>query len=54
MSMVLQVTGVGTPIIVQSDGKWSYTPTTGWPDAKYDIAYTVSDRMVMSQINHQN
>ncbi|ENU18594.1 hypothetical protein F994_03000, partial [Acinetobacter bohemicus ANC 3994] len=37
------VTGAGTPIIVQADGKWSYTPTTGWPDANYDIAYTVSD-----------
>ena len=37
------VTGAGTPIIVQADGKWSYTPTTGWPDDNYDIAYTVSD-----------
>ncbi|OTG97628.1 hypothetical protein B9T24_05840, partial [Acinetobacter sp. ANC 4654] len=39
----IAVTGAGTPIIVQADGKWSYTPTTGWPDTNYDIAYTVSD-----------
>jgi len=38
-----EVTGVGTPITVQNNGTWSYTPTTGWPDANYDIAYTVSD-----------
>ncbi len=37
------VTGAGTPIIVQADGKWSYTPTTGWSDGKYGITYTVSD-----------
>ncbi|MNG85169.1 Bifunctional hemolysin/adenylate cyclase precursor [compost metagenome] len=38
-----EVTGVGTPITVQNNGTWSYTPTTGWPDANYDIVYTVSD-----------
>ncbi|RGD90453.1 type I secretion C-terminal target domain-containing protein [Acinetobacter sp. SWAC57] len=37
------VTGAGTPIIVQADGKWSYTPSLAWGDANYVITYTVSD-----------
>ncbi|SCC72960.1 beta strand repeat-containing protein, partial [Acinetobacter albensis] len=35
--------GTGTPIIVQADGKWSYTPATNWIDGNYVITYTVSD-----------
>ena len=35
--------GTGTPIIVQADGKWSYTPATNWLDGNYVITYTVSD-----------
>ncbi|MNZ01070.1 Poly(beta-D-mannuronate) C5 epimerase 5 [compost metagenome] len=39
----IAVTGIGTPIIVQADGKWSYTPSLGWVDNNYVITYTVSD-----------
>lgn len=37
------VTGAGTPIIVQPDGEWSYTPAADWDDDNYIITYTVSD-----------
>ncbi|WP_353143379.1 beta strand repeat-containing protein [Acinetobacter pragensis] len=37
------VTGAGTPIIVQPDGAWSYTPAADWVDDNYVITYTVSD-----------
>ncbi|WP_216070680.1 S-layer family protein, partial [Acinetobacter sp. 8I-beige] len=37
------VTGSGTPIIVQPNGEWSYTPAADWIDNDYVITYTVSD-----------
>lgn len=37
------VVGVGTPIIVQNNGTWSYTPSVPLPDANYAITYSVTE-----------